>query len=92
MYAGCQASAGSLLASLHTEAAGTEAYTLAAAEAFGLADARAVGIVRAGTLVPVARRLALPRHGHAHRALLHLCAHTQKKTPIIINSMRVSDR
>ena len=78
MYAGCQASAGSLLASLHTEAAGTEAYTLAAAEAFGLADARAVGIVRAGTLVPVARRLALPRHGHAHRALLHLCAHTKK--------------
>ena len=69
----------SLLASLHTEAAGTEAYTLAAAEAFGLADARAVGIARAGTLVPVARRLALPRHGHAHRALLHLCAHTQKK-------------
>jgi hypothetical protein len=76
MYAGRQASSASL-ASLHAEAAGTEAYALAAAETFGLADARAVRVARAGTLVPVAWRLALPRHGHAHRALMHLCTHKQ---------------
>lgn len=62
------------LASLKTEAAATKAYTLATSETFGLTNACAVCVMHTWALVPVALRLALPRHCHTHWAL-HLCIH-----------------